>query len=203
MEQSIFKIIYGIGFIISIIIRLPYRWRARTRRIVVDRKSAQETFLLAFLSVGLGALPLIYIFTPWLSFADYQLPSWAGWIGAVILALALWLFWRAHAALGAYWSDSLQLREGHPLITSGIYGHIRHPTYVFGWLLGIAQALLLQNWIAELSGLVVFALLYFLRMPREEQMMLHQFGEEYRAHMNRTGRIIPHVTSGFQDKEES
>jgi protein-S-isoprenylcysteine O-methyltransferase Ste14 len=203
MEQSMFKIFYGIGFIMIFIIRLPNWWRAKTRRIVVDRKTARDVALFAFLSVGVGALPLVYVFTPWLSFADYRLPSWVGWTGAAIFALALWLLWRAHAALGPFWSDSLQRREGHPLITSGIYGYIRHPMYAFGWLLGIAQALLLQNWIAGLSGLVSFALLYFLRVPREEQMMLDQFGEEYRAYMNRTGRIIPRVKSGFEDKERS
>ena len=203
MEQSIFKIVYGIGYIMIAVIRLPYWRRSRSRRIVVDRKTPRERALLAFLSVGIGALPPVYIFTPWLGFADYRLPSWAGWTGVAILALALWLFWRAHATLGPYWSDSLQLREGHPLITSGIYGHIRHPMYAFGWLLGIVQALLLQNWIAGLSGLVSFALLYFLRVPREEQMMLDRFGEEYRAYMDSTGRIVPRVRSVLEDKERS
>ena len=65
--------------------------------------------------------------------------------------------------------------------------------YAFGWLLGIAQTLLLQNWIAGPSGLVSFALLYFLRVPREEQMMLDQFGDEYQAYMKRTGRVIPRL----------
>ena len=200
MDQSVFKIVYGIGFIMTFIIRLPYWWRARTRRIDVDLKTARERSLLAFLSVGIGALPLVYVFTPWLGFADYRLPPWAGWAGAAILAFALWLFWRAHAALGPYWSDSLQLREGHPLVTGGIYGHIRHPMYAFGWLLGTSQALLLQNWIAGLSGLVSFALLYFSRVPREEQMMLDRFGEEYRAYMDRTGRVSPRVRPGPKDR---
>ena len=198
-----FKVVYVIGFITIFIIRLTYWWRARNRRIVVDRKTAREKSLLAFLSVGVGALPLLSIFTPWLSFADYRLPSWAGWTGATIFALGLWLLWRAHATLGPYWSDSLQLREGHPLITSGIYRHIRHPMYAFGWLLAIAQALLLPNWIAGLSGLVSFAPLYVSRVPREEQMMLDQFGEEYQAYMNRTGRIFPRVKLGIEDKERS
>ena len=99
--------------------------------------------------------------------------------------------WRSHTDLGQNWSESLQIRQGHQLVTSGIYRHIRHPMYAFGWLFGIVQALLLQNWIAGLSGLVSFAVLYFLRVPREEQMMLDQFGEEYQSYMKRTGRVIP------------
>lgn len=193
MDQSIFKIIYGIGFIMIFIIRLPYFWLARSTQVVVDRRTVRERILLALLSVGIGALPLVYIFTPWLSFADYRLPSWAGWTGAAIFAISLWVFWRAHAALGRYWSDSVQLRQGHQLVMSGIYRHIRHPMYTFGWLLGIAQALLLWNWVVAMAGLASFALLYFQRVRHEEQMMLEQFGEAYRAYMERTGRVMPRL----------
>lgn len=191
MEQRIFKIIYGIGWAFIAIIRIPARWRARNNQIVVNRRTAQEKSLLALLSVGMVVLPLVYIFSRWLNFANYKVRSWVGWMGAGSFAIGLWLLWRAHADLGRNWSDSLQLRQGHQLITSGIYRHIRHPMYAFGWLFGIAQALLLQNWIVGLSGLVSFALLYFVRVPQEERMMLDQFGEEYRAYMKKTGRIIP------------
>lgn len=193
MEQNVFKIIYIIGWAFIVIIRIPYAWRTRTNRIVVNHKTVRERILLALESVGAGALPLIYIFTPWLSFADYRLPAWAGWMGAASFAIGLWLLWRAHADLGQNWSRTLELRQEHQLVTSGIYGHIRHPMYAFGWLLGIAQALLLWNWVVALAGLASFALLYFQRVPREEQMMLEQFGEEYRAYMNRTGRVIPQL----------
>jgi len=65
--------------------------------------------------------------------------------------------------------------------------------YAAHLLWGIAQALLLQNWIAGLSMLVFFLPVYLYRVPHEEQMMLEHFGEEYRSYMNRTGRIIPRV----------
>ena len=61
------------------------------------------------------------------------------------------------------------------------------------WLWGVAQALLLQNWVAGLAGLALFTPLYVLRVPREEQMMLDRFGAEYRSYMNRTGRVVPQL----------
>ena len=91
MEQNVFKIIYIIGWAFIVIIRIPYAWRTRTNRIVVDHKTVRERILLALESVGAGALPLVYIFTPWLSFADYRLPAWAGWTGAASFAVDLWL----------------------------------------------------------------------------------------------------------------
>lgn len=190
MYKTIYAIIWALVWVFVALIRIPMRRRTKNNRIVVD-KTAQDRYLLAFLGVGMIALPIVYIFTSWLNFANYRLPPWAGWTGAASAAVGIWLLWRSHTDLGLNWSDSLQVRQGHQLITSGIYRHIRHPMYAFGWLFGIAQALLLQNWIAGLSNLVSFAVLYFLRVPREEQMMLDQFGEKYQAYMQRTGRVIP------------
>ena len=68
-----------------------------------------------------------------------------------------------------------------------------HPMYASQWLWSVAQPLLLQNWIAGWSGLLLFLPLYLSRVPREEQMMLVQFGEAYRAYMRRTGRVIPRL----------
>jgi protein-S-isoprenylcysteine O-methyltransferase Ste14 len=61
------------------------------------------------------------------------------------------------------------------------------------WLWSGAQALLLPNWIAGLGGLIAFGLTYLLRLSQEEQMLLEQFGDEYRAYMQRTKRLIPYL----------
>jgi protein-S-isoprenylcysteine O-methyltransferase Ste14 len=59
------------------------------------------------------------------------------------------------------------------------------------WLMALAQALLLPNWVAGPAGLVGFGVLFFLRIGPEERMMEEAFGEEYRAYRGRTARIIP------------
>ncbi len=82
---------------------------------------------------------------------------------------------------------------GHTLVAEGVYRTIRHPMYASQMLLGVAQILLLQNWIAGPAGLLLFLPLYWVRVPREEQMMLDQFGADYRAYMARTGRILPRL----------
>ena len=63
--------------------------------------------------------------------------------------------------------------------------------YAAHWLWAIAQALLLQNWIAGLGMLILFFPLYSERAPREEKMMIEKFGGEYLKYMKRTGRIFP------------
>ena len=191
MPDLIFKLAYIAGLVVEMVIRAPYNQSRRQTKIVSNQMSRQEGVVLGLLFLGNFILPMIYILTPWLSFADYRLPDWAGWLGLLVLAGALVVFWRSHIDLGQNWSPTLQIREGHSLMTNGLYRYIRHPMYASQWLWVIAQALLLQNWIAGVGGLVLFLPMYFLRVPQEEQMMLNEFGETYRAYMQRTGRVLP------------
>lgn len=190
-DSSIFRIIYVVGMISMFVIRLAYRVRRRNRWIAETRFRSLEVSLLTLAFIGMLVVPLLYVFSDVLIFADYRLPAWTGWLGALIFLAALWLLWRSHSDLGANWSQTLALREGHELITHGVYRRVRHPMYAALWLWGIGQALLLHNWVAGFSQLVSFALLYFLRVPREERMMLDRFGGEYEAYVCRTGRVLP------------
>jgi protein-S-isoprenylcysteine O-methyltransferase Ste14 len=52
---------------------------------------------------------------------------------------------------------------------------------------------LLPNWIVGFAGIAGFGLLYFGRVKLEEKMMLESFGDEYRAYMARTYRLIPGI----------
>jgi protein-S-isoprenylcysteine O-methyltransferase Ste14 len=87
----------------------------------------------------------------------------------------------------------LEITTQHALVTEGVYRRIRHPMYASMWLWIVAQALLLQNWIVGVAGVVGLVPLYLIRVPREEQMMLDHFGEDYQAYVARTGRIVPRV----------
>ena len=179
------KAVFLVTMILTMVIRYPYR-KGRSRH-----KDRQEQLLLILLSIGGLLLPLVYIFTDWLAFADYNPPLWVIAAGVLVTAAGLWLFWRAHTDLGNNWSDTLDIHEDHALVTHGVYRRIRHPMYSASWLLMIAQALLLSNWIAGFSGLITFGILYFLRVTKEELMMLDQFGEQYQQYMATTGRVIP------------
>jgi protein-S-isoprenylcysteine O-methyltransferase Ste14 len=180
-------------------IRVPHERRRRRVRVVDDRVDGRERALLGLALIGMVVLPLVCALTPWLDGADYQITPEtgrrAGGVGTAVLALALWLFWRSHVDLGQNWSPSLQIRDKHELVAGGVYSRIRHPMYASQWLWGVAQGLLLQNWIAGPSTLALFSPLYFSRVQREERMMLDRFGDAYGAYMDRTGRVVPRFRS--------
>ena len=191
MSSTFFTILYFVGLVIGSAIRIVYTRRYRQFRPARDLETGLDRLFTALPSLGMLILPLIYALTGWLGFADYALPGWAGWPGAALFAAALWLLWRSHADLGHNWSPHLQVRQEHTLVTQGVFGHMRHPMYAAHGLWGLAQPLLLWNWIAGLSMLVTLLPLVVYRIPREERMLVEQFGDAYRDYMRRTGRVIP------------
>jgi protein-S-isoprenylcysteine O-methyltransferase Ste14 len=173
------------------LIRYKHARRSRREKIVWSGRGPREMTLLLISLTGLGILPLVYVVTAFPHFAAYTFRPIQAWLGLLAAIAAMSMFQLTHRALGRNWSISLDVREGHQLVTDGIYRWVRHPMYAAFWLWAIAQALLLPNWVAGFAGLVGFGTLFFGRVAREERMMLEIFGEDYRAYMERTGRIFP------------
>jgi protein-S-isoprenylcysteine O-methyltransferase Ste14 len=189
--MDIFTAIYLAAILIEMAIRAPLNKKRKQLKMSERRVTTQEKTLLGFLFLGMFFVPILYGASNWLDFANYSLPAWAGWLGVILIAGAVLVFWRAHADLGLNWSPTLEIREKHELITRGIYSHIRHPMYASQWLWVIAQPLLLQNWIAGFINLLVFVPFYFLRVRQEEQLMLEQFGDQYRSYLQKVGAVLP------------
>jgi protein-S-isoprenylcysteine O-methyltransferase Ste14 len=182
MSETTCKIVFLIGFTAILAIRSYFAWLLQSQKVKDDRKTPLEVALLVLTVLGMLILPLVGVFTPWFGFADYRLPSWTGWLGTVMFSIAIWVFWRAHVDLGLNWSATLEIRENHSLVDQGVYQFVRHPMYTAIWLWGMAQALLLHNWIYGLSHLISFVPMYFWRVQQEEKMMVDTFGEQYRAY---------------------
>ena len=191
MRIHIWNFVYLAGLVVYIAIRGVFGGRTKRNEKVVSRVDSSDRALVGVVFLGNIVLPALYLFTPWLGFADFRPPAIVPWCGAAAMVAALWLFWRAHVDLGLNWSITLEMRKDHELIVRGVYRRIRHPMYAAIFLFAIAQGLLLQNWLAGWGGFVSFALLYLVRTPREEKMMREFFGEPYQDYMKRTGRLWP------------
>jgi protein-S-isoprenylcysteine O-methyltransferase Ste14 len=114
------------------------------------------------------------------------------WLGVVLFAaggaLRIWPVF----VLGRRFSGLVAIQPGHTLVTSGIYGVIRHPSYLgllvgsLGWALAFRSAL----------GVLLTALLIpplVARIGAEERLLRTQFGDEYDAYRSRTSRLIPGI----------
>jgi protein-S-isoprenylcysteine O-methyltransferase Ste14 len=105
-------------------------------------------------------------------------------VGATLLSL--WARW----TLGKMWSSVPTLREHHELRTDGPYQFTRHPIYtgILGMLLGTTLA---AGFGGALVALGVFGAVFLVRIPREEQLMLQTFGEQYARYQREVPRLVP------------
>src|SRR6516162_5358801 len=114
------------------------------------------------------------------------------WLGVVFFAaggaLRIWPVF----VLGRRFSGLVAIQPGHTLVTSGVYGIIRHPSYLgllansLGWALAFRAGV----------GVLLTALLIpplLARIHAEERLLRTQFGGEYDAFCARTSRLIPGV----------
>jgi protein-S-isoprenylcysteine O-methyltransferase Ste14 len=94
--------------------------------------------------------------------------------------------------LGRRFSGLVAIQAGHELVTDGIYGVIRHPSYLgllinaLGWALAFRSG----------AGVLLTALLIpplLARIRAEEALLRAHFGSEYEQYCQRTSRLIPGI----------
>lgn len=136
---------------------------------------------------------------------DAFLPAWTDrtgiWVldGATIRWFGVLLFtiggilrlWPVFV-LGRRFSGLVAIQPGHTLVTNGIYGVIRHPSYLGALLSTLGWGLAFRSGVGVLlAALLVPPLL--VRISAEERLLRSQFGAEYEAFCARTSRLIPGI----------
>ena len=82
-------------------------------------------------------------------------------------------------------------RPGAPPVARGPYRWVRHPIYSATLLYAVCVALVTANYVLAALIIAPIVLLVTLRLGREEQMLMGEFGDQYRAYMQHTGRLLP------------
>ena len=130
------------------------------------------------------------IFPSWWQWASLPLPAWLRWLGVATGVLCSLLMYWTLSSLGKNLTDTVVTRAAATLVTRGPYRWVRHPFYVTAALLMASVTLLTANWLIGVSTLLILALLA-VRTPKEEEMLLRKFGDDYRRYRATTGRFIP------------
>jgi protein-S-isoprenylcysteine O-methyltransferase len=118
-------------------------------------------------------------------------PLALNWIAAILVVLGILFAIWARINLGRNWSSTPSIKENHKLVTSGPYRFVRHPIYTGILLAAFGTALTGTSFgiILFLIALIIFSL----RIPKEEKIMLELFPNEYPSYQRRTKRLIPFV----------
>jgi protein-S-isoprenylcysteine O-methyltransferase Ste14 len=112
------------------------------------------------------------------------------WLGVVLFAaggaLRIWPVF----VLGDRFSGLVAIQPGHTLVTSGVFGIIRNPSYLGMLINSLGWGLAFHSGV----GVLLTALLIpplVVRIRSEERLLRSQFGAKYDAYCARTSRLIP------------
>jgi protein-S-isoprenylcysteine O-methyltransferase Ste14 len=114
------------------------------------------------------------------------------WLGVVLFAaggaLRIWPVF----VLGRRFSGLVAIQSGHTLVTSGVYGVIRHPSYLGLLVNSLGWALAFRSGVGVL--LTAFTIPPLIaRIRAEERLLRAQFGDAYDAYRSRTSRLLPGI----------
>jgi protein-S-isoprenylcysteine O-methyltransferase Ste14 len=144
----------------------------------------------------IAAFALIGLLTAYLPAYTERMEFWTldgeaiRWLGVGLFAaggvLRLWPVF----VLGRRFSGLVAIQPGHTLVTGGVYGVIRHPSYLGLLVNSLGWSLAFRSGVGVLlTALLVPPLLA--RIRAEETLLRTQFGGEYDAYCSHTWRLIP------------
>jgi protein-S-isoprenylcysteine O-methyltransferase Ste14 len=112
-------------------------------------------------------------------------------VGLLLLAGGVVLYRLAGRTLGAALSPFIEPRDDAPLVTHGLYRHLRHPIYLSQAMIAVGAPLTLGcRWVLPLT-LGAIAILA-VRIAREEQALARTF-PDYARYAATTKRLLPFV----------
>jgi protein-S-isoprenylcysteine O-methyltransferase Ste14 len=122
------------------------------------------------------------------------LPRGAGtfWLGAAILAAGIGFSVWARLHLGANWSGTVTLKQGHTLVRSGPYALVRHPIYT-GLLTGFLGTAVALGTARGLVALALVTVAFRRKIGVEEAFMAEAFGAEYARYRAEVAGLVPWV----------
>ena len=116
-----------------------------------------------------------------------------GAAGFVLLLAGISIRWLAIHNLGKYFTRTVTIMDDHRIVRSGLYRHLRHPSYA-GYLLGnLGLGMAYSNWLTILIIFVPDLIASLYRIRIEEDALLENFGDEYFEYAKSRKRLIPKV----------
>ncbi|RDI96809.1 isoprenylcysteine carboxylmethyltransferase family protein [Dyella solisilvae] len=113
--------------------------------------------------------------------------------GLVILIAGIAIRSLAIAQLGRLHTPNVAVRSDHQLKENGLYGYVRHPSYLGALIAFFGFAMALGNWLSVVVMSSLTTWIYLYRIREEEAALSAAFGEAFQHYASRTKRLIPWV----------
>lgn len=112
--------------------------------------------------------------------------------GLAIMGAGYLLRLYAIQVLGRFFTVVVATQADQRVVDVGPYRYIRHPSYTGSLVTFFGMCLALTNWVA-LAALLLPIVGYGYRIAVEEAALQETLGDDYRAYMRRTKRLIPYI----------
>ena len=120
-----------------------------------------------------------------------QLPIFAVGLSTLIVGSLLRRY--CFRTLGQYFTGDVRARADQPVIRTGPYRLVRHPSYTAGIMMFVGIGLALGSWFSFALLAIAAIATYTYRVSIEERALLTTIGEPYRDYMTETKRFVPHI----------
>jgi protein-S-isoprenylcysteine O-methyltransferase Ste14 len=114
------------------------------------------------------------------------------WLGFLLYTVGGILRLAPVFVLGRRFSGLVAIQPEHRLVTSGLYGIIRHPSYLGLFVLALGWGLAFRSGVGVLIA-VLMLIVVLARIQAEERLLSESFGAEYDAYRARTSRLVPYI----------
>jgi protein-S-isoprenylcysteine O-methyltransferase Ste14 len=153
-----------------------------------DKGSFSAMWLTIIISVLLGVI-IARIYPLPVSKSSYLIP----YSGLFVIVTGVIIRIIAIRTLGRFFTVNLSVRNDQQIVTSGLYKHIRHPSYTGSLLSFAGLGLSFNNWLSLIIIFVPVLFAFIYRINVEEKLMQQQFGSAYSDYMKITKRLLPLV----------
>lgn len=134
------------------------------------------------------------------SIAEHVVTKRNGWgaefpgLGAAVALLGIVIRLAAIATCGDSFSHYIETQALAELVTHGIYGWCRHPSYLGYILYVVGMQLILGNVVTFVASLAVLSRFFYQRMKVEEYFLVNRlYGQAYVDYQKRVLRLVPYI----------
>lgn len=147
--------------------------------------------VVAGLGIGIVGAVFVALRVAWAAIPVGRLELFVAGIVLMVLGIAF----RAWSVivLGRNFTVYVQVRDEQPVVETGPYRLLRHPSYTGLLVVCLGIGLALGNWLALVVVVVVPTIAILLRIRVEERALLAGIGEPYRRFAETRKRLIPWV----------
>lgn len=167
-------------------------WEGQNHKPEHTTKIGRRSDLLCFYGVG-AALLLALVLKLVLPNVKIYNTSALFWLGLIFAWAGMALRHVAIKTLGKYHVMTISTQDKQPVITTGPYKYIRHPSYLGAIIAVMGIALSLNSLIGSLILTLFTVIVLVQRIQIEDRYLSEHLGRAYKNYENHTARLIPLV----------